>query len=218
MKAAKTTVAGFDAVDLVGGAGVSERELAVAFRKEIAKEEETAIMWYHIPGGGRGAVALAPTSNYALRRGDLLQLHAAVIYRLFKSDIARGGVVGRPDQRVVRIWYAIVAGQEKIIENLMPGDMASALFKLGVEPIRAKGLSDYRRWHTGHGLGLGPDYDLPTLAPGDESVIEENMVFSVETPYYEIGLGGMNLEDMGVVTKKGFRLFTSHRTELARYR
>ncbi|MDG6901882.1 MAG: aminopeptidase P family protein [Nitrososphaerota archaeon] len=216
-KAAKITEAGFDAAERRVREGVTEKELAVGFREEIAKEEEAAIKWYRFPGGGRGAVALAPPSGYALKRGDLLQLHAAVIYRLYNSDIARGAAVGRPAEKALKIWNAIVAGQEKIVDNLKPGAKASDLFKVGVDTIRKRGLPEYERWHTGHGLGLGPDYDLPVLAPGDNTEIEENMVFSIETPYYEIGLGGMNLEDTGVVTKSGFRFFTSHRTELKIY-
>lgn len=216
-KAAKITEAGFDAAERLAGEGVTEKELAVAFRKEVAKEEEAAVKWYYFPGGGRGAVALAPPSDYALKRGDLLQLHAALAYRLYNSDIARGAAVGRPSEKALKVWRAIVAGQERIIDNLKAGAKASDLFRVGVETIRKKGLPEYKRWHTGHGLGLGPDYDLPVLAPGDDTEIEENMVFSVETPYYEIGLGGMNLEDTGVVTKSGFRFFTSHRTELKTY-
>jgi Xaa-Pro aminopeptidase len=60
---------------------------------------------------------------------------------------------------------------------------------------------------TGHGVGLevheGPqlrDFDYPLLA-GD--------VVTVEPGLYELGLGGVRVEDTGIVTADGFRNFTS---------
>ena len=34
------------------------------------------------------------------------------------------------------------------------------------------------------------------------------MVVNVETPYYELGFGGVQVEDTLVVTKNGYRLLT----------
>jgi len=212
----KVTEKGFDAVEKAAGKGVSEKELAVAYRKAVATEEEVSIRFYTFLGGGRGAVPLAPPSKYRLKRGDLIQLHSSLVYKYYHSDIARGAVVGKPSEKQVRTWNAIVKGEEKVIDSIRPGIKASELFKIGVQTVRDWGLPGYERWHVGHGVGLAliPNYDPPTLAPSDDREIEENMVLCIETPYYEIGFGGMNLEDTGVVTQKGFRLFSSHRSEL----
>lgn len=214
--ATKATEKGFDAVERVAAKGVSEKELAVAFRKAVAEQEEVNIRFYTFLGGGRGAVPLAPPSKYRLKRGDLIQLHSSLIFRHYHSDIARGAVVGKPSDKQVKIWNAIVKGEEKIIESIQPGVRVSELFKIGVQTVRESGLPGYERWHTGHGVGLAPipSYDPPTIAPSDDRVLEENMVLCIETPYYEIGFGGMNLEDTGAVTKTGFRLLSSHRPRL----
>ena len=212
----KITEKGFDAVEKVAGKGVSEKELGVAFRKAVAKEEEVSIRFYTFLGGGRGAIPLAPPSRYKLKKGDLIQLHGSLVYKYYHSDLARGAVVGKPSKKQIKTWKAIVKGEEKVIESIRPGIKASELFKIGVQTVRNAGLTGYERWHTGHGVGLAPipNYDPPTLAPSDNREIEKNMVLCIETPYYEIGFGGMNLEDTGVVTQKGFRLLSSHRAEL----
>lgn len=61
------------------------------------------------------------------------------------------------------------------------------VFDLTMNAVYKSGFTEYRRHHVGHGIGLEP-YELPILAPNNEDVIEEGMVLSVETPYYEFGL------------------------------
>jgi Xaa-Pro aminopeptidase len=59
----------------------------------------------------------------------------------------------------------------------------------------------------GHGIGI-ECYDPPFLNPTSGHILEEGMVVNVETPYYELGFGGVQVEDTLVVTKNGYQLFT----------
>lgn len=43
---------------------------------------------------------------------------------------------------------------------------------------------------------------------GNDLVIEEGMCFSIEPGIYIPGVGGVRIEDCGVVTKNGFEPFT----------
>jgi len=38
-------------------------------------------------------------------------------------------------------------------------------------------------------------YKVPSIAPGDETVLEPGMVINIETPYYELGFVGLQVED-----------------------
>lgn len=83
------------------------------------------------------------------------------------------------------------------------------LFEDVVAVVRREGIPHYRRDHVGHGIGLD-GYDAPTLSPGSSEVFEEGMVLCVETPYYEIGRWGLQVEDMVVVRRGGVeRLMTT---------
>jgi Xaa-Pro aminopeptidase len=53
-----------------------------------------------------------------------------------------------------------------------------------------------------------PTYEPPLLAPSDHTLLEPGMVLCVETPYTEVGLGGLQVEDMVVVTPDGYRFLT----------
>jgi Xaa-Pro aminopeptidase len=60
---------------------------------------------------------------------------------------------------------------------------------------------------TGHGVGLDV-HELPNLRPTDV-LLEEGDVVTVEPGLYLEGLGGVRVEDTGIVTVTGFRNFTS---------
>jgi len=56
-----------------------------------------------------------------------------------------------------------------------------------------------RGWHT---CRTGID-ELPSLCADESMTIEPGMVINVETPYYEVGWGGIQLEDTLVVREDG---------------
>jgi Xaa-Pro aminopeptidase len=49
-------------------------------------------------------------------------------------------------------------------------------------------------------------YERPIIAPGWDVELREDMTFCFETPYYELGWGGMMVEDTVVITADGCRL------------
>ena len=99
------------------------------------------------------------------------------------------------------------AAQEAAQNITRPGTRVSELFTAAVEVAR-KGSPEYQRTHIGHGIGLEL-YEPPSINPASDIILEEGMVFNVEPPYYELGLGGFQVEDTVVVTDKGFRFLTS---------
>jgi Xaa-Pro aminopeptidase len=89
----------------------------------------------------------------------------------------------------------------------------SQIFEIGMKVIREHGLPHYQRNHVGHGIGLEP-YDPPTINAAGQTVLEPGMVFCVETPYYEHGWGGIQVEDAVEITAGGVRRLTQSSQEL----
>jgi Xaa-Pro aminopeptidase len=61
---------------------------------------------------------------------------------------------------------------------------------------------------TGHGVGLDVHED-PLLRGPDENTLLESDVVTVEPGLYLLGLGGVRIEDTGMVTRDGFKNFTT---------
>ena len=87
----------------------------------------------------------------------------------------------------------MLAGERAAIERMRPGVTVGEIFDTAVRVTREAGIPDYQRHHVGHGIGLEP-YDPPTIVAGSEARLEPGMVFCVETPYYEHGWGGVQVD------------------------
>jgi Xaa-Pro aminopeptidase len=101
----------------------------------------------------------------------------------------------------------------RAIELVKPGVRAADIFEQSVETVRREGIAHYRRNHVGHGIGLD-GYDAPDFTPSSREVLEEDMVVCLETPYYELGFGGLQVEDMIRVTADGHESLMSTGSEL----
>ena len=61
---------------------------------------------------------------------------------------------------------------------------------------------------TGHGVGLDV-HEEPSLRESAEGPLDEGDVVTVEPGLYKLGLGGVRVEDTGMVTANGFHNFTT---------
>jgi Xaa-Pro aminopeptidase len=76
------------------------------------------------------------------------------------------------------------------------------VFEAVVSTVQREGIRHYARSHVGHGIGID-GYDLPDLSSNCDHIIKEGMVLCVETPYYEVGWCGLQVEDTVVVRADG---------------
>lgn len=191
----------------IAAVGVEEEDLIREFRKTVV-------------GGGAGTLAneitftrRAAVGGHAiqdgvLKEGDIIRFDVGCRVDGYCSDIARlYAFRGDVDPRAQRIYDAMVAGEERAIAAIRPGVSAREIFNEAVEGVKEAGVPEYKRNHVGHAVGLEV-YDGCLLAPGDETVLEAGMTFEVETPYYEIGFLGIQIEDTVVVRDDGHEMIT----------
>lgn len=196
----------------VAAEGLSELEMARVFNRVMVENDALPVLGC-IGFGHRSALINAQPSEARLRKGDLIRFDVGGRYRHYRADIARIGVYGEPDPQVRSRYEALRNGVEVAHEIIRPGMKASVLFDRVMETVRKSGMPDYKRSHVGHGIGID-GYDLPSLSPESDAVLEAGMVICVETPYYDFGLGGLQVEDMIHVTPTGCESLMSRGSEL----
>jgi len=79
---------------------------------------------------------------------------------------------------------------------------AGAVDAAARDALKRSGLAQYFTHSTGHGLGL-EIHEMPRIGRGEEAVLQEGMVVTVEPGVYLDGVGGIRIEDDVVVTKTG---------------
>lgn len=187
--------------------GVTESEMIRRFEETISAGGGRPSFTF-IYFGRRGALGQLPRGDGVLARGDVIRFDVGCLLDGYHSDIARNFALGDPGERALRLYDAMLAGEDAAFRAMRPGVTAAHVFETAVQAVRDAGVPDYRRHHVGHGVGLEV-YDVPLLGPRDTTVLETGMTFEVETPFYEVGLAGLQPEDTVVLREDGPELLTT---------
>jgi Xaa-Pro aminopeptidase len=92
----------------------------------------------------------------------------------------------------------------------MPDDLCNSV----LQKIREGGITEFEISNVwGHGIGLSLN-ELPRIRPGVNKPLEAGMVICFETPYFELGWGGLQLEDTYLITETGYEKFTEMKDEV----
>ncbi|WP_247996530.1 M24 family metallopeptidase [Brucella tritici] len=192
----------------VATVGATEHDLARVFHGHTVEEDGFPVLGC-IGFGERSALMNVQPSDRALMAGDMIRFDVGGHFRHYRADIARNVSFGEPSQEIRTKYNALNRGVQRGIEQIRPGVSVSKIFEIVVDTVRAEGIPHYQRSHVGHGIGLD-GYDLPLFAADSSDILEEGMVLCIETPYYELGHIGLQVEDMLVVRSGGAELLTNN--------
>jgi Xaa-Pro aminopeptidase len=130
------------------------------------------------------------------------------------GDLSRTIVRGRASERLKEAYATVQAGQEIAYRDIRNGANGKAIHQKILDLFARRGFPtgkiDGRMqgfFHgTGHGLGLDI-HEPPRISPV-EATLRTGHVVTVEPGLYYLGMGGVRLEDVVVVTPKGNRNLT----------
>jgi Xaa-Pro aminopeptidase len=191
--------------------GVDWRDIMVQFRLVTVQAGAEPGFWSAAPGPQSGFIY--ESMSHVLQRGDIVRYDFGSMYRHYWSDTGRTVVLGEPDGLTQRRYRALRAGIEEATSIVRPGTTYRELFRRAMDAIAKAGLPEYRRHHCGHAIGLQL-YDGDYVSPTCDTRLETGMVLNLEVPYYELGWGGLQIEDTLLVTPTGSELLTTISREI----
>lgn len=128
------------------------------------------------------------------------------------GDMTRTVVRGRASEAQRKLWQTVKDGQELALKRIKAGvegmSIHQAIQKLfddrGYKTEVRKGTNVGFFHGTGHGLGLDI-HEYPRL---QKVVLQDRQVVTVEPGLYYPGLGGVRIEDVVCVTKRGCKILS----------
>lgn len=167
-----------------------------------------------IAAGNNSALPHAVPGSQRVKKNSFLLFDMGVLHNHYHSDMTRTVAVGeRLPARLKEIYQITLEAQQAAINAVAPGKTCSEIDSVARDIISKAGYADYFGHGLGHGVGL-EIHEGPTLNPRSKDVLKPGMVITIEPGIYLPGLGGVRIEDLLVVTEKGFRNLTSVAKEL----
>jgi len=157
--------------------------------------------------GERSALPHGRPGLRKLADGDFILMDFGCTVNGFRSDMTRTVIYGKPTDVHRNIYDAVAKGQSAARAAARAGIAGSVLDGAARGPITAIGFGEFFGHATGHGVGLRV-HEKPRVAKTNETLLPENCVVTIEPGIYIPGTGGVRIEDMAVLNKRGASLLT----------
>jgi len=186
--------------------GVSEKELAQQLKLFwIGEGAEDLAFESCIAFGDNSAFPHHHPSDHMLKNNNIILADIGVKKNGYCSDMTRMLSFGNVCPEILKIYDIVLEAQMAALKYCRAGITAGDLDKAAREVILKHGYGEYFTHGLGHGIGLEV-HEFPYISHREkvkDTILEENMIITIEPGIYLPGIGGVRLEDSVVVQKNG---------------
>ena len=184
---------------LADGRPYTERELAlIADRAMLAGGADRTAFDSMVQAGPRSAYNLARPTDRIVQPGDLVMTDIGARYRGYVADGGRGFTYGPASPDKMAIVAAAARAVEAGLAAARPGMAAMELNAVIQQALVKSGYEQYSseaKGHgTGHGTGMDPEEEAPWIGPGNTTILQPNMVFTLKSTITVPNVGGLRTE------------------------
>jgi Xaa-Pro aminopeptidase len=169
---------------------------------------------YLVPVSGRDGceqINMGPTDR-VLQRGDVLFVDVGATWRGYFCDFDRNFALGQTTESLRTAYARVYEATEAGLAAVRPGRTCADVWRAMAAVLDPRGGAETPVGRMGHGIGLDLT-EPPSLAAGDETVLEAGMALTIEPSLVLPAAGGrgrrlMVHEENIVVTETGYELLT----------
>lgn len=182
-------------------AGMTEKQInAHILSKFIELGADTYFFMPIVASGVRSSMPHGQPTDKKIENGDFVIIDMGILYKGYFSDMTRTVVIGKATDKHKEIYNAVLKAQLTATELIRPGMPGNEADKTARDVIEKEGYGKYFGHALGHGFHDG--LVLSNDSRGD-TILKENMVFTIEPGIYMENYGGVRIEDTVVLTKNG---------------
>ncbi len=152
-----------------------------------------------------------PTSTL-IREGDSVVIDVGGLVDGYHSDMTRTFLIGEVSSELKKIHDLVLHAQHEGVNSVRAGVSGSSIDKVCRGIITAAGYGPEFIHGTGHGVGL-QIHELPWVRADFVELLQPGEVVTVEPGVYRVGVGGVRIEDLVLVTATSSRSLTQSRKE-----
>ncbi|MBZ6002463.1 aminopeptidase P family protein [Leuconostoc gelidum subsp. aenigmaticum] len=197
--------------------GISELAVAAKIEYDLKKSGVPAMSFDTLlQFGDHAADPHGATSTRPLQQGDMALFDLGTMTEGYASDATRTVAFGEVSSQAKEIHAVTLEAQLAAQSQAKIGMTASELDKIARDIIIKAGYGDYFVHRLGHGLGSSV-HEFPSIMAGNDLMLQEGMVFSIEPGIYIPGVAGVRIEDSGYMSHDGFVSYTHTSKELLKF-
>ncbi|MGB6291055.1 MAG: Xaa-Pro peptidase family protein [Desulfobulbales bacterium] len=194
--------------------GKTEREVALAIESTMMHSGADAVAFPTIVAAGpNAALPHAVPTDRVINEGETIIIDMGLKLDGYCSDMTRTVVLGKPDKSIVKIIRLVRKAQRAAIKTIKAGIMARDADMAARVVLSGAGYGKNFGHGLGHGVGLAV-HESPSLNRMRRNKLQAGMVVTVEPGIYLPGWGGVRLENMVVIEKKGCAILNQDKTFL----
>jgi Xaa-Pro dipeptidase len=160
--------------------------------------------------GESSALPHGSAKPQVIREGTIVLIDDGCTVEGYQSDISRTFVLGKPTDKMRKVFDIVHQAQSAALKQAKPGVEAQSVDAAARKVITDSGYGPDYKYFThrlGHGIGMD-GHEWPYLVRGDTIALRPGMAFSDEPGIYIRGEFGVRLEDDMHITENGAELFT----------
>jgi Xaa-Pro aminopeptidase len=198
-----------------GLSGKSERQVKAELEYQmLLRGADAASFDTIVAAGENAALPHHRPSDRIIGREDAVIIDMGAEVDGYHSDMTRTIRVGHMHREVSFMLAATIAAQNAALSLLRAGVSTADVDHAAREVYREAGVLEYFTHGLGHGVGLSI-HEEPFLSRRPGSKLQEGEVVTIEPGLYRVGVGGVRIEDLVVITCDGYRSLSRTRKDLS---
>lgn len=208
IKAQRIAEAAFEDVLNFIRPGVTEKEIGLHLDYYMLSHGAEALSFDTIAvSGPNTSLCHGVPTDRQVQSGEFVLMDYGATYEGYHSDMTRTVCVGKPTEKMERIYSIVLDAQLKAMSQIKAGARGADIDKVARDVITEAGYGDAFGHSLGHGVGMNI-HETPNASPSSKHVFEENMIVTVEPGIYLPDEFGVRIEDFVIIKQNGYENMT----------
>jgi Xaa-Pro aminopeptidase len=191
----------FEFVSEIFDQRMSEKDLSIEVERFLRIRGDNEIAFESIVAAGKNTVFPHHRPGNQKIGKEFFLIDLGSKYYGYCADLTRMFFEGKIPPLFRKIYDTIRKARDASIKKIREGITAEEIDKAARSVIDKKGWGRYFGHGVGHGIGLSV-HEPPLLRPGNDTILKEGMVVTIEPAVYLDDKFGVRIEEMVLVKKQ----------------